>query len=86
MATAELIDHETELKERLILRIESTQRLGVLQGMLSILDEFAEEDVYELTPEEMEDIEEGIRQSKAGLGIPHEIVQAEVREWLRTRQ
>jgi len=86
MATAELIDHETELKERLILRIESTQRLGVLQGMLSILDEFAEEDVYELTPEEETELNERVRDCKAGLGIPHEIVRAEVLEWLQARK
>ena len=50
-------------------------------------DEFeAEEYVYELTPEEREAVEEGIRQSKAGLGIPHETVMAEVREWLRTKK
>jgi hypothetical protein len=82
----ELMDHEIELKERLIRRIESTHKLGVLRGVLSILDEFDEEYVYELTPEEEEDIEEGIRQSKAGLGIPHKTVMAEVREWLQTQK
>jgi len=51
-----------------------------------IQDEFVEEYVYELTPEEREAVEEGIRQSKAGLGIPHEIVMTEIREWLRTKK
>ena len=80
MATMELIDQATELKERLILRIESTHNLDVLQDMLSILDENAEESMYELTPEEMADIEERIRDCQAGLGIPHEIVATEIRE------
>ena len=86
MVTMELMDHETELKERLIRRIESTHKLGVLRGVLSILDEFEEEYVYELTPEEREAVEEGIRQSQAGLGTPHETFMAEVRQWLRTQK
>jgi len=51
-----------------------------------IQDEFVEEYVYELTLEEREAVEEGIRQSKAGLGIPHEIVMTEVRQWLTAEQ
>ena len=49
-------------------------------------DEFEEEYVYELTPEEREAVEEGIRQSQAGLGTPHETFMAEVRQWLRTKK
>ena len=49
--------------------------------------EFEEgEFVYELTPEEEEELDKRIRESKAGLGIPHEIVMAEVREWLQARK
>ena len=51
-----------------------------------IQEEFVEEYVYELTPEEREAVEEGIRQSKARLGIPREIVRAEVRQWLTAEQ
>ncbi len=83
MTTTELIDQETELKERLKDRIDATHNLGVLRGVLSLMNEI---DVYELTPEEEKDIDEGIRQSKAGLGIPHETVQAEVREWFLARK
>ena len=86
MATMEWGDHETDLKERLIRRIEATHKLGVLRGVLSILDEFTEEDVYELTQEEEKEINERAHQCKAGLGIPHEIVAAEVREWLRAQK
>jgi len=39
MAMMELIDQETELKERLIQRIESTHNLGVLRGVLLLLEE-----------------------------------------------
>ena len=51
-----------------------------------IQDEFVEEYVYELTPEEEEELDERIRESKAGIGIPHEIVRAEVRQWLQARK
>jgi hypothetical protein len=69
----------------LIGRIQ-TQDAFDLQEVESLLDEFEEGEVYELTPEERKDVEEGIRQSKAGLGIPHEVVMAEVREWLQTKK
>ena len=67
-------------------RIESTHKLGVLRGVLSILDEFEEEYVYELTQEEEEELDKRIRESKAGIGIPHEIVRTEVRQWLQARK
>ncbi|MCL2306068.1 MAG: hypothetical protein FWC43_12060 [Planctomycetaceae bacterium] len=51
-----------------------------------IRDEFEEEYVYELTPEEEEELDERIRESKAGIGIPHEIVGAEMRQWLQARK
>ncbi len=86
MVTTEQLDVENVLKERLLERIETTRNLGVLRGVLSHLDEIAGDVVYELTPEEREDVNEGIRQSREGLGIPYETVMAGAREWLRARQ
>jgi len=51
-----------------------------------IQEEFVEEYDYELTPEEEKELDERIRESKAGIGIPHEIVVTEIREWLRTKK
>ena len=82
MATMELID----LQSRLIGRIGRAQDAFVLHEVESLLDELEEGGVYELTPEEREDLEERIRDCKAGIGIPHEIVMAEVREWLQTQK
>jgi predicted transcriptional regulator len=82
ITTAEL----TDLRSRLIGRIGQAKDAFILQEVESVLDEFEEGDVYELTPEEREDLEERIRDCKAGIGIPHEIVMAEVREWLQTQK
>ena len=46
----------------------------------------AEESVYELTQEEEEELDKRICESKAGLGIPHETVMAEVWEWLQAKK
>ena len=74
MAATELIDHENELKERLIQRIESTHNVSVLRGMLLLLDEIAGERIYRLSPEEKRIVEERHQEMESGVGIPHEDV------------
>ena len=71
MAISELMD--TEIKERLIQRIESTHNLGVLRGML-LLEEIPDEHVYLLSPDEKEIVEERHREIESGVGIPHDEV------------
>lgn len=87
MATTEQItqtDLERELKDRLVRRIEATHHLGVLRGVLSLLDEIASDGVYVLTPEEEKMITESIKSLDSGLGIPGEVVHKETREWLES--
>ena len=85
MAIDELVDQTTELKERLIHRIESTHNMGVLRGMLLLLDEIPEKRIYRLSPEEKKMIEERHRDIENGMGIPHEEVRREVEEWFRQK-
>lgn len=70
MATAELIDQETALKERLTLRRES---------------KIADEDVYTLSSEEKKIIEERHREIKTGVGIPHEEVCKKAEQWFQQK-
>ena len=83
MATMEMVDQETELKQALIQKIASTHHLGVLQGLLLILDDVAE-DVYVLTPEEEKMIDEAEAELDAGLGIPAEDFHKETQAWLKS--
>jgi len=85
MATLERIDQETELKERLIQRIESTHNLGVLRGMLLLLEEIPEKRIFILSPEEEKMVEERCREMDGGAGIPHEEVRREVEEWFQQK-
>jgi hypothetical protein len=41
-----------------------------------------EENIYILTPEEEQMIDEGEAELDAGLGIPYEVFKQETREWL----
>ena len=85
MAIDELIDQTTELKERLIHRIESTRNTGVLRSILLLLEEIPEKRVYILSPEEKEMLEERHREMEKGVGIPHEEVCREIEEWLQQK-
>ena len=86
MATVEQIDQVTELKERLFHRIETTHNMGVLRGVLLLLEEIPEKRIYILSPEEEKMVEERCREMDNGVGIPHEEVRREVEEWfLRKR-
>lgn len=82
MATTEQIDLEQELKERLIRRIETTHNLGVLRGVLSLLDEIASDGVYVLTPEEEKMLDEAEAELDAGLGISGEEFREKNQTWL----
>ena len=83
MAITELMD--TEIKERLIQRIESTHNLGVLRGMLLLLEEIPDEHVYRLSPDEKEIVEERHQEMKSGVGIPHDEVCKKTEQWFQQR-
>ena len=85
MTTLELTDQETELKERLIQRIESTHNLGVLRGMLLLLEEIPEDNIYLLSPDERNIVEERHREMESGVGIPHEEVCEKVEQWFQQK-
>ena len=85
MATAEQTDQVVELKERLIQRIESTHNIGVLRGMLLLLEEIPEEHVYILSPDEKKIVEERHQEMESGVGIPHEEVCEKVEQWFQQK-
>ncbi len=58
---------ETELKEKLIEKINSTDDVELLQELLSVIDfESRSEDVYTLSPEELAAVKDGIAQIDNG--------------------
>ena len=78
MATAELIDRDYRLKARLIGRIGRANNVSVLREVESLLDEKSPESVYVLTEDERRGMHIALQQLDAGLGIPDEIVEAEM--------
>ncbi len=56
----------------------------ITQTTSSGLEQEIEDDVYILTPEEEEMIEAAEAELDAGLGIPHDIVMKEIREWFHS--
>ena len=74
MATTEVIDR----RSRLIGRIGRTNDVSVLREVESFLDEKLPESVYILSEDERRGMISALQQLDAGLGIPHEIVEAEM--------
>lgn len=78
MATMEL----TNQKARLIGRIGRAQNVSVLRKVESLLDEELPERIYVLTADERRGMDIALQQLDAGLGIPHEAVEAELNDLL----
>ena len=82
MATAELIDHDYRLKARLIGRIGRAHDASLLREVESLLDEKSPESVYVLSEDERKGMNIALQQLDAGLGIPDEVVEAEMNDLL----
>lgn len=68
----------TTRKARLIGRIQRTHNVSVIREVESLLDEKIPESVYILSEDERRGMNHALQQLDAGLGIPHEVVEAEM--------
>jgi hypothetical protein len=79
-----IMQTEIELKEKLIEKINSTDDVELLKELLLVIDfESKSEDVYEMSPGEIEAVNEGLKQFKNGQWITHEESNKRVDEWLK---
>ena len=75
----------TKLQEILIQKISSTKDERILQEINRLLETGIEEDVYQLSPEQLAGIEESKEQIKNGQYLSHEDASKETEEWLKNR-
>ena len=75
----------TKLQELLIKKISSTTDERILQEVNRLLETGADEDSYQLTPEQIAGIEESREQIKNGQFLTNEEANKEIQEWLKTR-
>ncbi|WP_224997028.1 hypothetical protein [Cesiribacter sp. SM1] len=75
----------TRLQEILIQKISTTQDERILQEINRLLETGLDEEVYQLTDEQITGIEEAKEQIRNGQYLSHEDANKEVEEWLRKR-
>jgi predicted transcriptional regulator len=75
----------TKLQEILIKKISSTTDERILQEVNRLLETGADEDIYQLTPEQIAGIEESREQIKNGQFLTNEEANKEIQEWLKNR-
>lgn len=75
----------TKLQEILIKKISSTTDERILQEVNRLLETGADEDIYQLTPEQIEGIEESKEQIKNGQFLTNEEANKEIKEWLKNK-
>ena len=73
-----------ELKEKLIEKINSTNNAELLAELLSLIDfESKTDEVYKLSAEEVEAVNEGMYQLKNGFFVSNEESNRRADEWLK---
>ena len=75
----------TKLQELLIQKISSTTDPRILQEVNRLLETGADEEIYELTPEQISGIEESKEQIKKGKYLTNEEANKEIQEWLKNK-
>ena len=75
----------TKLQEILIQKISSTTDERVLQEVNRLLETGADEDIYQLTPEQIAVVEEARAQIKNGQYLTNEEANKEIQEWLKNK-
>lgn len=73
----------SELKRKLIAKINDTENNEILESMMRLLEIQAEEDVYILNDAQLAAIEEAREDYRNGRYSTHEEVQKEIKEWLK---
>jgi hypothetical protein len=74
-----------ELKNLLINRIAEINDKSFLSAIKTIIDTKSESTIYKTTPEQRRRIKEGRAQLAKGEGIPNELVEKEIDQWLSER-
>lgn len=72
----------TKLQEILIQKISSTTDERILQEVNRLLETGGDEDIYQLTSEQIAGIEESREQIKNGQYLTNEEASKEIQEWL----
>jgi len=75
----------TKLQQILIEKISSTKDERILQEVNRLLETGIEEEVYQLSPEQIVGIEEAKEQIKNGQFLTNEEANKEAQEWLKNR-
>ncbi len=75
----------TKLQEILIQKISSTTDERILQEVNRLLETGADEEIYQLTPEQIAGIEESREQIKNGQFLTNEEANNEIQEWLKNK-
>lgn len=75
------MESTTEIKSKLISRIQKSNDLDLLRTLQSIFDS-SDQELYPLSDEQKKSIEESRKQIQNGEVISHESVVSEAREWL----
>jgi len=71
-----------ELKEKIIAKISTTDNEELLEHISDLID-FESNEIYEMSPDEIEAVKDGIRQIESGQSMPHEEVKRRIDEWLK---
>lgn len=73
-----------DIRKQLHVQIDQIQDEGFLLELNELIKSQTIDPVpYELSPAQLQAIEEGRAQCKAGLGIPHEQAMEEIDSWLK---
>ncbi len=75
----------TKLQEILIQKISSTTDERILQEVNRLLETGVDEDIYQLTPEQIAKIEESREQIKNGQYLTNEEANKEIQDWLKNK-
>jgi len=75
----------TKLQEILIKKISSTTDERILQEVNRLLETGADEEIYQLTSEQVAGIEESKEQIKNGQFLTNEEANKEIQEWLKNK-
>jgi len=76
------MDISRQLRDDLIGRIEKIEDINFLQAIQTILDA-SQKELYKLSPEQLNAIEESRAQFKRGEGVEHSVVINDLTEWLK---
>ncbi len=78
------MNHTSEIKKNLILRIKHSKDLNFLNALQTIFDS-SEQSLYQISPEQKADIEKGRTEIKKGSFVKNEALMLEMKQWLKKK-